>query len=80
MCAGGVRQDSASVADTLPSVGDTSALEGLGAQDLQTIEEQDRKQYAVKETEILAENIMLAIADYQAEEHVVGTRWCNKDV
>jgi len=31
MCAGGVRQDSASVAGTLPSVGDTSALEGLGA-------------------------------------------------
>jgi hypothetical protein len=48
--------------------------------DLQKIEEQDRKQYAVKETEIIAENIMLAIADYQAEEHLVDTRWCNKDV
>lgn len=49
-------------------------------QDLQKIENIERKNHNVKETQVLAENIMQVIADYQAEEHLVDTKWCNRDV
>lgn len=48
------------------------------AGDLQKIEAKERRSYNVAETEQIAENIMHAIADYQAEEHLVDTRWNNQ--
>ena len=50
------------------------------ARDLQRIEKLERKQYAEKETEQLANNILQELADYQAEEQLVDMRWSNKAV
>ena len=50
------------------------------ATDLQRIEKLTRKQYAEKETEQLANNILQELADYQAEEQLVDMRWSNKAV
>ena len=50
------------------------------AEDLQNIEKMSRKNYAERETEQLAKNILQELADYQAEEQLVDMRWNNKAV
>jgi hypothetical protein len=50
------------------------------AEDLQNIEKLSRKNYAERETEQLAKNILQELADYQAEEQLVDMRWNNKAV
>ena len=50
------------------------------AEDLQNIEKLTRKNYAERETEQLAKNILQELADYQAEEQLIDMRWNNKAV
>jgi hypothetical protein len=48
--------------------------------ELQRIEKIAEKQYESSEVQNLAENIMGALADYSAQEHLVDTRWSNRVV
>lgn len=48
--------------------------------DLQRIEKLTRRQYAARETQELAENLLDFVAKYEAEEHLVDMRWNNMHV
>lgn len=48
--------------------------------DLQKIEKLTRKEYATAETQVLAENLLDFISQYEADENLVDVRWNNKNV
>ena len=48
--------------------------------DLQKIEKLTRKEYATAETQVLAENLLDFISQYEADENLVDMRWNNKNV
>lgn len=48
--------------------------------DLQRIEKLTRKEYATAETQVLAENLLDFISQYEADENLIDMRWNNKNV
>ena len=48
--------------------------------ELQRIEKIAKKEYKDNEVKQLADDMLLMVADFQADEHLVDTRWNNKKV